>query len=156
MARCSASCSSLTPEQVGKLDFFKIDEAGWSPEGNGSVTKGVWAVDVMMRQNMTWMVTIPPSIAPGNYVLRFEIVALQIAAYGGAEVYPACINLQVKSTGADNPEGVKATEFYRDLEAPGLNLNLYMPFTEYVSFCDRIGRRELTKFNVEDSGTAAL
>jgi hypothetical protein len=119
------------------------------------VTKALWAVDIMMRENMTWTVTLPPTIRAGNYIARFEILALQVAAYGGAEVYPACINFEVRSDGTEDPEGIKMTEFYRDLEAPGLKLNLYMPFTEYVSLRNLV-KAEFDHGVLENSGTASL
>jgi hypothetical protein len=128
MVTCPGSCSDLRSEQTQDLKFFKIDEAGWSVEGSGSVTKVLSVIDIMMRQNMTWTVTLAPSIKAGNYIARFEILALQVAGYGGAEVYLACINLEVRSDRTEDPEGIKMTEFYRDLEAPGLNLNLLHAF----------------------------
>ena len=41
-------------------------------------------------------VTLPPSLAPGNYIIRFEIISLHFATVeGGAEFYPSCTQLQV-------------------------------------------------------------
>jgi hypothetical protein len=41
-------------------------------------------------------VTIPSTLAPGNYLLRSEIIALHLATtLGGAEFYPSCIQLSV-------------------------------------------------------------
>lgn len=41
-------------------------------------------------------VTIPSTIAPGNYLIRHEIIALHLAtSKGGAEFYPSCAQLRI-------------------------------------------------------------
>lgn len=40
--------------------------------------------------------TIPSNLAPGNYLLRHEIIALHLAtSFNGAEFYPGCAQLRV-------------------------------------------------------------
>jgi cellulase len=63
-----------------KLEFFKNSELGWSPEGGPNWGTGrTWATDIMVRDNLTWTVTVPKRVKAGNYVLRFEVIALQMA-----------------------------------------------------------------------------
>lgn len=73
----------------------------------------------------SWKVTIPDSIAPGNYVLRHEQIALH-SAYneGDTQFYPQCVNLEVTGSGSDNPEGVLGTALYNSKD-PGVLYNIY-------------------------------
>jgi hypothetical protein len=52
---------------------FKIDEAGLI---NGTVATGTWAAKYMIDQNNSWTSTIPSSVPTGNYLIRFETIAL--------------------------------------------------------------------------------
>ncbi len=76
--------------------------------------------------------TIPTDIAPGNYVLRHEIIALHAAGQvNGAQNYPFCYSLAISSTGTANPEGVLATSFYTPTD-PGIKFDLFTKFTDYT------------------------
>jgi cellulase len=78
-----------------------------------------------------WTVTIPENLAPGNYVLRHEILALHSAGQAnGAQFYPQCINLEVTGSGSATPDGVAGTSLYT-AEDPGVLFNLYGEFSEY-------------------------
>jgi hypothetical protein len=85
-----------------------------------------------VAQNFTSDVTIPANLAPGNYVLRHEIIALHSAgSTNGAQAYPQCLNLKVggsKTTAL--PAGVPATKFYTPTD-PGILFNLYASFSSY-------------------------
>lgn len=49
-------------------------------------------------------VTLPANIAPGNYIIRHEIIALHLAnEMGGAEFYPSCSQLNITGGGAGAP-----------------------------------------------------
>jgi hypothetical protein len=49
-------------------------------------------------------VTLPSNIAPGNYIIRHEIIALHLAdTMGGAEFYPSCSQLNISGTGTGTP-----------------------------------------------------
>lgn len=46
----------------------------------------------LIKNNFSWDLTIP-NLAPGNYVVRHEIIALHAAGQAnGAQSYPQCIN----------------------------------------------------------------
>lgn len=80
LAKCDGLCENVDKTQ---LKFFKIDGAGWISGAN----PGVWATDTLIADNSTWLVQIPADIAPGNYVLRHEIIALHSAgSVNGAQV----------------------------------------------------------------------
>jgi lytic cellulose monooxygenase (C1-hydroxylating) len=124
MAKCDGECEKADPDA---LKFFKIDEAGLR---NGSPAPGLWATDDLRANNLTWTVTVPASIAPGNYVLRHELIALHSAdKLYGAQNYPQCINLEVTGSGTENPAGIPATEFYTPTD-PGISLSIYYPALE--------------------------
>ncbi|KAG7289121.1 hypothetical protein NEMBOFW57_005484 [Staphylotrichum longicolle] len=49
----------------------------------------VW-VKIEQLQGAKWRVTIPPKLAPGEYLLRHEILGLHVAGTDGAQFYPSC------------------------------------------------------------------
>ena len=55
------------------LKWFKIDEVGLM---NGTVYDGFWGSGEMIAQNSSWTTTIPASVPSGNYLIRFETIAL--------------------------------------------------------------------------------
>ncbi|KAG7286203.1 glycoside hydrolase 61 [Staphylotrichum longicolle] len=124
-----ANCGSAGCEKVDKttLKFFKIDEVGLV---DGSKAPGVWGSDQLIANGNAWMVQIPADIAPGNYVLRHEIIALHSGNQpNGAQNYPQCFNLQITGSGTSNPDGVLGTALYKPDDA-GILANIYnAPFT---------------------------
>jgi hypothetical protein len=76
-------------------------------------------------------VTIPSSIAPGNYVLRHEIIALHSAGQAnGAQSYPQCFNLVISGSGSASPSGVVGTSLYTPTDE-GILYDIYSGNTEY-------------------------
>ena len=74
---------------------------------------------------------IPKSIAPGNYVLRHEIIALHAAGQlNGAQSYPFCFSRAISSSGTAQPDGVLGTELYKNTD-PGIKFDLFGKFTTY-------------------------
>ncbi|KFH41531.1 Endoglucanase-like protein [Hapsidospora chrysogenum ATCC 11550] len=122
LANCNGDCSTVDKNQ---LEFFKIAEVGQLELGPGHGTPGYWAADELIANGNTWTVTIPSGIAPGNYVLRHEILALH-SAYDqdGAQFYPQCINLKITGSGTQSPSGVPATELYT-MTDPGVVYDIY-------------------------------
>ncbi|KAB5515074.1 glycoside hydrolase family 61 protein [Coniochaeta sp. 2T2.1] len=125
LANCNGPCESVDKT---KLEFFKIDGAGWVSGGN----PGLWASDALVQNNSTWLVEIPATIAPGNYVLRHEIIALHAAgSVNGAQAYPQCVNLQITGSGTSKPAGVPGTQLYKSTD-PGILFNIYTSPISYV------------------------
>lgn len=121
LAACNGPCESVDKTA---LRFFKIDGAG-KADPSATASPGYWADDVMMADGLTWLVTIPASVKPGNYVLRHEIIALHSANQAnGAQAYPQCFNLEVVGSGTAAPSGVPGTELYKPTD-PGILYNLY-------------------------------
>lgn len=127
LANCNGECTN-----VAKTDllFNKIDEVGLIQGGS---SPGHWAVNELLANNNSWTVTIPSQVAPGNYVLRNEIIALQEAqTLGRAQNYPQCINLKVTGTGTNTLSGgTQATQMYRQTD-PGLFIDIYQALSNYT------------------------
>ncbi|KXL41815.1 lytic polysaccharide monooxygenase, partial [Acidomyces richmondensis BFW] len=125
LAKCPASCSDVDKTT---LKFFKIDEVGLISD---ATPPGIWAADQLEANNNSWVVEIPSSIASGNYVMRHEIIALHSAeTENGAQNYPQCINLEITSSGTDNPEGTLGEELYTPDE-PGILIDIYTSLSTY-------------------------
>ncbi|EHY59340.1 hypothetical protein HRR83_001386 [Exophiala dermatitidis] len=127
LASCGDDCTTVDKT---KLLFNKIDEAGLV---DGSTPPGHWASDDMIANNNSWVVTIPSTIAPGNYVLRHETIALHSAQNeNGAQNYPQCVNLEVTGSGSNSlTTGTLGTKLYT-AQDPGILINIYQKLTSYV------------------------
>ncbi|KAI1139599.1 glycoside hydrolase family 61 protein [Hypoxylon sp. FL0543] len=124
LANCNGPCETADKT---KLNFFKIGEAGWIDKASD-----LWAANVLTNNNNSWLIRIPEDIAPGNYVLRHEIIALHAAGNAnGAQAYPFCFNLAIDSKGTANPAGIPATQFYKAND-PGIKFDLFSHPTAYV------------------------
>ncbi|KAJ5491151.1 Polysaccharide monooxygenase [Penicillium diatomitis] len=122
LAKCDGDCSTADKTS---LEWFKI-------EAEGLFNDGTWASDALIANNNTGSVTIPSSLAAGNYVLRHEIIALHSAENkDGAQNYPQCLNLKVTGGGSDSPSGVVGTSLYKDTD-PGILVNIYNNLKSYV------------------------
>ncbi|GAD95029.1 endoglucanase, putative [Paecilomyces variotii No. 5] len=125
LAPCNGNCADVDKTA---LEFFKIDQGGLVDD---SSPPGTWASDQLISNNNSWTVTIPSTIAPGNYVLRHEIIALHSAGNkDGAQNYPQCINIKVTGSGTDSPSGTLGTSLYKDTD-PGILVNIYQTLSDY-------------------------
>jgi hypothetical protein len=122
VARCAGDCADADKTA---LEWVKIDEAGYD-----AATK-TWVTTTMIANNNTHSVTVPASLAAGNYVFRHEIIALHGAeAANGAQNYPQCMNIAITGGGSDEPAGVLGTELYTSTDA-GILFSPYSGFSEY-------------------------
>lgn len=99
--------------------WFKIAE-----EGLGS--NGKWAVDNLIANGGVQTITIPQCIAPGQYLLRGELIALHAAgSQGGAQLYMECAQINVLGGSASKtPATVSFPGAYKATD-PGILYNLY-------------------------------
>lgn len=110
LGRCNPDCQSVDKTSIS---FAKIAQTDFS------------GADQLMANGNAWTINIPSSVAPGNYVLRHEIIALHSGGQpNGAQAYPQCINLQVTGSGSSTPSGVPATSFYTPND-PGILFDMY-------------------------------
>jgi hypothetical protein len=113
-----ASCGPVTCDKFNQADaqWFKIDQVGRKPNN------GEWVQQDLMNGGVA-SVKIPQNIAPGNYLIRHEIIALHLAtSLGGAEFYPGCAQLKIGGNGNGVPKAselVRIPGAYRD-DNPGI------------------------------------
>ncbi|KAI1307075.1 lytic polysaccharide monooxygenase [Xylaria venustula] len=130
-----ASCGgNQTCEKVDKndLNFFKISELGLLDGKNITAGPGgLWATDLLIANNNSWIVEIPQQIKPGFYVLRTEIIALHNASNEiGSQNYPQCLNIAIVGNGTVLPSGTPGKKLY-DPNDPSVHLNIYEGLSTY-------------------------
>lgn len=93
---------------------------------------GAWVDDQLIANNNSWLVEASPTIAPGYYVLRNELIALHgTKVEDGAQNYPQCINLQITGSGTDQPLGVLGTALYSETD-PGIIVTIDTSLSTYI------------------------
>lgn len=126
IASCNGDCDTVTPSS---LLWTKFAEGAWKSGNN----PGLWVTDDLIKSNLSWTTTVPANLAPGNYVIRHEIIALHAGGQSnGAQSYPQCVNFKIEGSGTVKlTGGVKATTFYKASDA-GILFNLFTKFTGYT------------------------
>ncbi|KAF4121430.1 glycoside hydrolase family 61 protein [Geosmithia morbida] len=125
LASCEGDCSTV---DKASLKFFKIDQVGLV---DGTSVPGIYGSDELLDNSNGWLVQIPADVAPGNYVLRHELIALHSAGTeGGAQNYPQCFSLKVTGSGSESPAGTLGTELYTSTE-DGIVFNIYQSVASY-------------------------
>jgi len=116
LANCGGDCTSVNSDT---LSWFKIDEAGLL---SGSVGSGSWADGEMIADNSSWTTTIPSCVPAGNYLIRFETIALHSQP---AQFYPECAQIKITGGGSQVPTNtVKFPGGYSNSD-PGIDINVY-------------------------------
>ncbi|KAI0638726.1 glycosyl hydrolase family 61-domain-containing protein [Trametes polyzona] len=112
-----ASCGSTTCDKFDSKNaqWFKIDEAGKKKNDPSQ-----WVQQDIMNGD-SYSLTLPEDLAPGDYLIRHEIIALHLAvSKGGAEFYPSCTQIRVGGNGNGKPtDTVKFPGGYSDSD-PGI------------------------------------
>ncbi|KZT32427.1 hypothetical protein SISSUDRAFT_1055552 [Sistotremastrum suecicum HHB10207 ss-3] len=119
LAQCPGS--SCTGVNSDTLKWFKIDQCGLI---SGTVGNGQWGDGQMINQNSSWTTTIPASVPSGNYLIRFETIALHSLP---AQFYPECAQINIVGGGSLAPTAAELVTFpgaYSNSD-PGINLDLY-------------------------------
>ena len=103
------------------LQWFKIDEAGLL---SGTVYDGTWGNGKVM-DTLDWTATIPASLKPGAYLIRFELLALHQA--NTPQFYPECANLIVTGSGSAFPSSAYLVPIPGawGVNDPGVNIDIY-------------------------------
>lgn len=114
LAKVSNAASASTSGQ----NWFKIAQSGLS----GST----WAVDTLISNGGWHYFTLPSCVAPGDYLMRVEILALHSAySQGQAQFYMGCA--QIRVTGSGTKTGSDLVQFPGAYKAtdPGILINIY-------------------------------
>lgn len=78
-------------------------------------------------------VKIPAGLAPGDYLLRAEAIALHAASSpGGAQFYMTCYQITVTGSGLSSPSGVAFPGAYKATD-PGIEINIYQNLATYAA-----------------------
>lgn len=117
----------------GSSEFFKVYENTWKKaEGSTQGDNDYWGTKDLNYNCGKLDFTIPEDIAPGDYLLRAEAIALHAASSsGGAQHYVTCYQLTVTGSGSATPsDTIKFPEGYSKT-GPGLGFSIHAPLTEY-------------------------
>ncbi|KAI0075624.1 glycoside hydrolase [Panus rudis PR-1116 ss-1] len=120
--------SDITKWQPGNAAvWFKVAESGKTADGKWAAT------DLLTASNSIYTFTIPPKLAPGQYIIRHEIIALHAAwTYPGAQVYPSCIQVQVTGSGSALPtSGLVSFPGAYTATTPGIVYDAYQNTSAY-------------------------
>ncbi|KAF8175812.1 cellulose-growth-specific protein [Pholiota molesta] len=112
MANCNGANS---------LKWFKIAETGLI---SGTVGNGKWGTG-LVQDTLQYSATIPAALAPGNYLIRNELLAIHQA--NTPQFYPECAQLIITGSGTGVPSGSYLTTFPGGYSAsdPNININIY-------------------------------
>jgi hypothetical protein len=98
--------------------WVKISQLGYNPSAQPP-----WASDLLREQGAKWNVVIPPTLAPGEYLLRHEILGLHVADKRmAAQFYPSCTHIRVIEGGSSQlPEGLSLPGAYDPDDTAGVS-----------------------------------
>ncbi|KAA8908213.1 glycoside hydrolase [Sphaerosporella brunnea] len=111
----------------GDGDWFKI----WQ-KGPTSITSSAITWDVTSTQ---WTFTIPKNTPNGQYLLRFEHIALHVAStVGGAQFYMSCAQIEITGGGSGTPGPTAKIPGVYSATDPGILINIYYPIPTSYTF----------------------
>ncbi|KAF9525077.1 glycosyl hydrolase family 61-domain-containing protein [Crepidotus variabilis] len=117
-----ADAKSANPASVG---WFKVSESGLV-----SNNPDYFAVQVLNDNCGHYTFTVP-DVAPGDYLIRAEVIALHVASSsGGAQHYPGCFQVTVGGSGTARPATVKFPGAYSNSD-PGILVNIHQSLATY-------------------------
>lgn len=120
------------------LKWFKIDEDTFDTK------TAKWGVDNMIAQNGWSYAKIPECIAPGQYLMRAELLALHSAySSGGAQFYQSCAQLNISSSGTFVPTQTVAFPGAYKQNDPSILVQIWSTASQITagSPTQRLGRR---------------
>jgi hypothetical protein len=132
MAACGQNgCATF---DSANAKFFKISELGKHEDGS------TWFMrDLTEGPDATTSVTLPTNLPAGEYLIRHELIAMQLGmSQGGAEFYPACLQIRLgdpSRTDAALPSGDSLVTFpgaYSDSDPGIFDPNVYNPGSNYI------------------------
>jgi hypothetical protein len=131
MASCGAGgCANF---DSANAQFFKISELGRKDASTW------YMADLTTGLNATTSATIPSDLPAGEYLIRHELIAMQLGmSQGGAEFYPACLQVRLSAatiSSAALPPSSETVTFpggYSDTDPGILDPDVYNPGSNYV------------------------
>ncbi|KAF8505424.1 glycosyl hydrolase family 61-domain-containing protein [Russula emetica] len=147
MGACDTSTCDKFNGSTAK--WFKIDQIGKKSDGNTWYQADISAYHSPLSCSRTpyqhaktrhtvngspASVTLPTQVAPGEYLVRHELIALQLAVtLGGAEFYPSCTQIHIggSQTGTPN-QTISFPGAYNDNDPGIYDPNVYSPGSPYI------------------------
>ncbi|KZW01345.1 hypothetical protein EXIGLDRAFT_830087 [Exidia glandulosa HHB12029] len=123
MGKCSDTADKCDSSQV---KWFKVDAKGLNDDGT-------W-YQKNIAEGKAGVATIPAGLENGNYLLRYEILALHRAQdIGGAEFFISCTQIQLVNGGSAKPTASELVSFpgAYSATAPGIKVDIYTDFHSY-------------------------
>lgn len=122
-----AAVDDATTAVGSEAAWFKVSESGLvsnNPDYFGN--------QVLNDNCGHYTFNIPTDIAPGNYLLRAETIALHVASgKNGAQFYMSCYQINVSGSGTATPDTVSLPGAY-SAEDPGILINIYTQLNTYT------------------------
>lgn len=138
-----AMCEGTTCDKYNSTNaaWFKIDQVGLKPDGStwyqadiSTCTVNLCGLHPPCRRcpnirpgcfitvdGKSFSVTLPDNLAPGDYLIRHEIIALHLAqSEGGAEFYPSCTQIRIGGSGTGTPDNTVAFPGAYNDDDPGI------------------------------------
>ncbi|KAF8813765.1 hypothetical protein BYT27DRAFT_7130798 [Phlegmacium glaucopus] len=150
MTSCNGDCTTFPANDAR---WFKIDAVGYD-----SVNQQ-WAAAKLIANNASWTSIIPVGLAPGQYLIRFEIIALHSST---PQFYPSCSQVNVTGIGTGVPSASELTTMqalYQRVSFPniyGASVSFTIPGPPPVSFDSNGGTSPPpSSFAAANPGTAA-
>jgi len=107
--------------------------SGWFKIYSDGLSGSTWAVDKLIANGGRLDIKLPSCIAPGDYLIRGEIIALHAASsYPGAQFYVECAQVKITGGGSKAPSTVSLPGAYAGSN-PGITYNLYAGSTSYTA-----------------------
>ena len=114
-----AKVDNAATAQPNGLRWFKVAEDGLDSSGK-------WGVDRLIASGGWMDFTMPTCVAPGNYLLRAEIIALHSASsQGAAQFYMGCAQINVSSSGTRTGDQTVSFPGAYSANDPGILVSIY-------------------------------
>ncbi|RYP81748.1 hypothetical protein DL770_005805 [Monosporascus sp. CRB-9-2] len=121
IAQCTNNDCKTFKGDTGNV-WVKIDQLAYNPSANPP-----WASDFLRERGAKWSVVVPPGLAPGEYLLRHEVLGLHVAGTRmGAQFYPSCTHIRVTQGGSTKlPSGIALPGSYNPDDKDGILVELW-------------------------------
>ena len=118
---------------TGAEDFFKVYHNAWAKApGSTQGDNDLWGTEDLNYGGGKLSFTIPKNLAPGDYLLRAEAIALHAASSaGGAQHYVSCYQLTVSGSGTLKPTDTVTFPDAYSKTGPGLGFSIHAPLDSY-------------------------
>jgi len=114
---------------------FSTDAAGdgWAKIAYDGFSDGSWGTEKMIASDGIVSSTIPSDLAPGYYLLRSEVLAMQNVVDGdppkvNPQFYAGCAQVYIDGTGSGEPSDTASIPGYVDESTPAMGYNIYKQF----------------------------